>query len=183
MNKIVLGITGEIAGGKGTVASYLEKKHGAVAFKFSSALRDVAKRMHLEINRENLQKISTIFRENFDDNILSRVIYEDVKNSEKDLIVIDGVRRMSDIEYLKQLPGFRFVYVDTDMKKCYERIIQRGENEDENSKTFEDFQKDHEREAELQIKGLKEEADAVVDNNGSFDELYNQIEDILKELK
>ncbi|MFC1645265.1 AAA family ATPase [Patescibacteria group bacterium] len=183
MEKIILGITGEIAGGKGTVTSYLEKKNGADAFKFSSALRDVAKRMHLEINRENLQKISTIFRDNFDDNILSRVIYEDVKNSNSELIVIDGVRRMADIEYLKQLPGFRLIYVDTEINSRYERITQRGENADDNSKTFEEFEDDHKREAELQIKGLKEDADFVVNNNGTFDDLYNQVEDILTQLR
>ena len=183
MKKIILGVTGEIAGGKGTVASYLETNHGAVVFKFSNALRDVAKRMHLEVNRENLQKISTIFRENFDSNILSRVIYEDIKGGNEELVVIDGIRRKADIELLNQLSGFKFIYVEAGMKKRYERITSRGENVDDNSKTYEDFHKDHEREAELQIKGLKNDVDFIIDNNGTFEDLHNQIEEILKELK
>ncbi|MDH4330502.1 MAG: AAA family ATPase [Candidatus Moranbacteria bacterium] len=183
MEKIVLGITGEIAGGKGTITAYLEDKHGASSAKFSSALRDVAKRMHLEENRENLQKISTMFRENFNGNILSEVIYEDVKEMKSEIIVIDGVRRMADIEFLKRLPGFRLIYTDASMENRFERITQRGENADDNTKTFEDFKKDHEREAELQIKGLKNEADFVVDNNGTLKELYDQIDKIIKGLK
>lgn len=180
MEKMILGITGEIASGKGTTAEYLIKEHNATSHRFSTALRDVANRMHLEESRENLQKISTIFRENFDDNILSRVIYEDVKGDENKLIVIDGVRRMADIEFLKKLPGFKLIYVDAEMKNRFERITKRGENSDDNTKTFEEFQKDHEREAELQIKDLRNKADAVLDNNGSYEDLYKQIDKIVK---
>ncbi|MDD3498666.1 MAG: hypothetical protein PHH24_04180, partial [Candidatus Moranbacteria bacterium] len=113
-------------------------------------------------------------------NILSMVIYKDVESDENDLIVIDGVRRVPDIEFLKTLPGFRLVYIDADIEKRYERIIKRGENSDDNSKTFEEFKKDHQREAELQIKDLKNRADVIVDNNGSFEDLYKQLDEIIK---
>ncbi|HBR79994.1 MAG TPA: hypothetical protein DEA46_06195, partial [Candidatus Moranbacteria bacterium] len=78
MEKIILGIAGEIAAGKGTVAKYLVDSCGASTHRFSTALRDVAKRMYLEESRENLQKISTLMRDNFDEDILSMVIYKDV---------------------------------------------------------------------------------------------------------
>lgn len=179
MEKIILGITGEIASGKGTIAEYLIKEHRATSHRFSTSLRDVAKRMHLKESRENLQKISTLFRENFDDNLLSMVIYKDVEGDDNELIVIDGVRRMADIEFLKKLPGFKLVYVDADMKTRYERITKRGENSDDNTKTFEEFEKDHQREAELQIKDLKEKASVVIDNNGTFEDLYKQVDNIV----
>lgn len=180
MAKLILGITGEIASGKGTVAEYLVKNHNATSHRFSTMLRDVAKRMHLEESRENLQKLSTLFRDNFDDNHLSRVIYEDVKGDESSLIVIDGVRREGDIEFLEQLPDFELVYLEADMKTRYDRITQRGENVDDNGKTFEEFEADHQREAELQIKKLKEKADIVLDNNSSLDDLYKQLDDLVK---
>jgi len=179
MNKIILGISGEIASGKGTVAKYLVEKHGGSSHRFSTMLRDVAKRMYLEESRENLQKISTVFRENFDDNLLSMVIAKDVENDEHEIVAIDGVRRMADIAYLQKIPGFKLVYIDADMKKRFERIVSRGENSDDNSKTFEEFKKDHEREAELQIRDLKNQADFVVDNDGSFEELYRQVDNII----
>ncbi|MFA6790482.1 MAG: AAA family ATPase [Parcubacteria group bacterium] len=180
MEKTILGITGEMAAGKGTATEYLMKKYGATSYRFSTALRDIAKRMYLKESRENLQKLSTVLRENFDDNILSMVIYKDVESDENDLIVIDGVRRVPDIEFLKTLPGFRLAYIDADIEKRYERIIKRGENSDDNSKTFEEFKKDHQREAELQIKDLKNRADVIVDNNGSFEDLYKQLDEIIK---
>jgi dephospho-CoA kinase len=181
MNKIVLGITGEIASGKGTATKYLLEKYGASSHRFSTMLRDVAKRMHLEESRENLQKLSTLFRENFSDDLLSQVIFHDVDTDGGEIIVIDGVRRMPDIEYLKKLPGFKLVYVDTDMETRYERLTKRGENVDDVNKTFEEFKIDNEREAERKIKDLKQDANFVVDNNGSLEELYKQIDLIIKE--
>jgi len=180
MKKIILGIAGEIASGKGTTAKYLIDEYGASTHRFSTALRDIANRMYLEESRENLQKISTMMRENFDDNILSMVIYKDVENDNNQIIAIDGVRRMADIEFLKKIPEFKLVYVDTTMENRYERITKRGENVDDKSKTFEDFKKDHEREAELQIKDLKNIADFVVGNDGSLEDLYLQIDKIIQ---
>lgn len=181
MNKIILGITGEIAAGKGTATKYLLERYGASSHRFSTMLRDVAKRMHLEESRENLQKLSTIFRENFSDDLLSQVIFHDVDADENEIIVIDGVRRMSDIEYLKKLPGFKLIYIDTEMEKRYERLTKRGENVDDASKTLAEFKIDNEREAERKIKDLKQDASFVVDNNGNLEELYGQIDLIIKE--
>jgi len=179
MPKIILGLAGEIASGKGTVAKYICEKYEGSSHRFSTMLRDVAKRMYLPENRENLQKISTIFRENFFDDILSSVIARDVENDSHEIIAIDGVRRLADIAYLQKLAGFKLIYIDADIKKRFERITKRGENSDDNGKTLEEFKKDHEREAELQIKDLKNKADFVVDNNGTFEELYAQIDKII----
>lgn len=179
MSKIILGLAGEIVSGKGTTAKYICEKHGGSSHRFSTMLRDVLDRMYLEISRENMQKISTVLRENFSDNILSIVISKDVEKDEHQVIAIDGVRRLADIEYLKKLSGFKLVYIETAMKKRYERIIKRGENSDDLRKTFEEFKRDHEREAELQIKDLKNHADFVIDNNGNLEELYKQIDEII----
>lgn len=179
MNKIVLGVAGEIASGKGTVAQYVEKKYLGSKYSFSSSLRDVARRMHLEESRENLQKISTMFRDNFHDHILSEVIYHDVANDIHGVIAVDGVRRLADIAYLKKIPGFKLIYVETDLEKRYERLTKRGQNTDDNTKTLDEFRADHQREAELQIKQLKNHADEVIDNNGSFEDLYKQIDNLI----
>ena len=180
--KIILGIAGEIASGKGTLAKYIKEKKGGNIHRFSTALRDVARRMHLEESRENLQKISTVFRENFNDNLLSEVIYHDAQADEHLIIVIDGVRRMADIEKLRSLPDFHLVYIETEMENRYKRIIKRKENSDDATKTFADFKLDNQREAERQIKDLKKYADFVINNDGGFSELYQQVDKIIKDL-
>lgn len=178
--KIVLGLAGEIASGKGTTAQYIIDKYNGSSHRFSTMLRDVARRMYLEENRENLQKLSTIFRQNFHDDLLSMVIAKDVENDKHEIIAIDGVRRLADISYLKKIDGFKLVYIEADIKKRFDRITKRGENTDDTKKTFEEFEKDHQREAELQIKELKNHADYVIDNNGNFDDLYRKIDKIIE---
>lgn len=178
--KIILGLAGEISSGKGTTAKYVAKKYKGSIHRFSTMLRDVAHRMYLEENRENLQKISTMFREYFEEDVLSKVIYFDVKNDKHKVIIIDGVRRPSDLEYLKKLLGFKLVYVEADMKKRYERIVKRGENTDDAKKTFKEFQKDHKKEAELQIRKMRSKANVIIDNNGNFEDLYRQVDKIIK---
>lgn len=183
MQKIILGLAGEMASGKGTVAKYLVKKHKGNSYRFSTMLRDVAKRMYLEENRNNLQKISEIFRQNFSQDILSKVIYQDVKNDSHLIIAVDGVRRSPDIKYLQTLPNFKLVYIETSLEKRFERTKARFENSDDETKTFAEFKKDQKKEAELQIRGLKAKADFVIDNNGSFKDLYAQIDKIIASVK
>jgi dephospho-CoA kinase len=179
MQKIVIGLAGEIASGKGTIAKYIAEKYEGNTHRFSTMLRDVAARMYLEESRENLQKISTTFRQNFSEDILSKVIFHDADNDESPVVCVDGVRRFSDIVYLKQMPHFKLIYVETDMEKRFERIKGRGENIDDAGKTLEQFKRDQEQEAESQIQVLKSGADFVIDNNGTLESLYIQIDSII----
>jgi len=179
MAKIILGLTAELAGGKGTVAKYVKEKYQGSSHRFSTMLRDVLDRLYLEQSRENMQKLSTIVRQNFGEDTLAKVIFEDVKKDNHGVVVVDGVRRPADIKYLRELPEFKLVYIDASLEKRYERIIKRGENPDDTTKTFEQFKKDQEGEADSLIRSLKEEANFVVDNNGNFEDLYRQIDKII----
>ena len=103
MNKKIIGLVGKISSGKGTVAKYMEEKYNANTYRFSTILRDILKRLHSEINRKNLQDVSTALRQTLGEDILAKVMAEDVKKDDNDLIVVDGIRRMADIKYLKKL--------------------------------------------------------------------------------
>ena len=180
MSKIIIGLTGEMSSGKGTGAKYIVEKYNASSYRFSTMLRDVVSRLYIEQTRENISKMSTILRQNFGEDLFAKVMAEDVKKDDNKVIVIDGIRRMADIEYLKMIPEFKFVYIDTDVKKCYERIIKRGENTDDNNKTFEEFLEEHKLETETQIKDLKQHADEVIDNNEDYKHLHGQIDKIIE---
>lgn len=179
MEKIIIGLMGEIASGKGTAAKYLTEKYGAKSYKFSNFLRDILDRLHLEQSRDNMQKLSTALRQNFGQTLFSTVTATDMQKDPAQIIVLDGIRRLADLEALKKLSSFKLVYIEADIKKCYERIVNRGENADDTGKTFEEFEKDHERESELEIKNLKDHADVVIDNNGSVDEFYSQLDKLI----
>jgi len=181
-SRIIIGLTGQIASGKGTVVEYLIKKYQAASYRFSTPLRDVLDRLHLEITRENMQNISKALRGEFGEDLLAEVIAGDVGNETNNLIVIDGIRRLSDIKYLKDLPEFKLVKVATDPKIRYERLISRTENKDDSKKTYEQFLADEQQETELTIPEVMAQAQFTLTNNSALEDLQQQIDNLIKEL-
>ena len=183
MSKIILGFVGDLAAGKGTVAKYLNEKYNTNTYRFSTMLRDVLDRIYVEKTRENLQNLSTFFRENYGQDVMSTVIAKDVLNDSNEIVVVEGIRRPTDITYLKDLEGFHLIYITADAKIRFERMVKRNENEGDDKKSFEEFQKDEESEADRLIKGLGETAEKTINNDGTFEELHSQIEEIIKSYK
>ncbi len=179
--KIILGLVGKIAAGKGTVAKYLEDKYGAHTYRFSTMLRDVLNRLHIEITRSSMQKLSTILRQNFGEDLLAKVIAGDVEKDKNNLIVVDGIRRLADIKYLEKIPGFILVKIEAEPKIRYQRILTRDENKDDTKKTFEEFLADEKKEADAEIPIVMEKATLSLDNNKDFDYLYKQVDKIIAE--
>ena len=182
MDKIIFGLVGSLASGKETLKKYLAEKYDAKDCRFSSILRDVLSRLSISNSRENLQKISTVLRANFGEDLLASAIATDASKLDADIVVIDGVRRFTDIEHLKDLPNFILIKVDADPKLRYERMKLRNENAGDDKKTFEEFLKDHEAEADKQIPEVMKTAKYSIDNSGSFEDLYRQIDEIIAKL-
>jgi dephospho-CoA kinase len=181
MSKKILGLAGEIGSGKSTVAQYIMKQQNVSYHRFSNMLRDVLSRLFIEQNRDNLQKVSTLLRQNFGEDLFAKVMMEEVSHDQHDIVLIDGIRRLSDITHLQKLPEFQLIYIEADIKTRYERVVVRGENPDESQKTFEQFQADNQKEAEKQILTLREHAQHVINNDASIEELYAAIDKILAE--
>lgn len=180
-NKKIIGLVGQIACGKGAIAKIAKEEYNASTYRFSTMLRDVLDRLYIEKSRENISLLSTILRENFGEDTFAKVMAEDVKNDSNKLIVVDGIRRLKDIEYLKKIPGFKLVRVVVDPKTRYERLVKRNENEGDDKKTYEEFLEDQKREADAQVPEVMEEADLEVDNNGTWEELVAQAKKLLEE--
>ncbi len=178
--KLILGFAGEMAAGKGTAAKYLAEHHGAVTYRFSTMLRDILSRLHLPQDRATMQRTSTLLRKEFGEDLMAKVMFEDAKKDEHQLIIVDGVRRLEDVKYLREIPEFKLCYITAPMKIRYERLIIRGENADDSSKTFMQFEDDHEGEPEREITKLEAFAAEVIDNAGTMPELKQQLDAIVK---
>lgn len=181
--QIVIGLVGEMSSGKGTVARHVAEKYGASTYRFSTILRDILDRVYVKHARENIQKLSTFLRQAYGEDLLSKVIYYDVKKDPAPIIVVDGVRRLSDVAYLKEMPGFALIYIDASLETRYRRISERNENADDQTITFEAFKKQQEDESESQIRDLKSEADFIIDNNGTQEQLIATIDRTITEIR
>lgn len=178
--KIIFGFSGLMASGKGTAAKYLEENYHAETFRFSTILRAVLDRLFLEHSRDNLIKLSEVLRGTFGEDLLAKVIARDAEASSHKLVVVEGIRRLADIAYLQQIPGFILVEIAADIDVRYQRIIERRENPDDATKTFEQFLKDHERSTEISIPEVIAKATERIDNNGSLEELHRQLDTLVK---
>lgn len=179
MSKLILGFVGPLASGKEAAKKYLEEKYGASGYRFSTMLRDILNRIYVPITRENLQDLSLDLRNRFGSDVLARVIAEDVKNDKNDIVIVDGIRRMDDIVNLKNVAGFYLVSIEAKEENRYERMKLRNENVGDNQKTFADFTADSKREAELEIPAVMNIARFTINNDGTFEDLYKQIEEII----
>lgn len=182
-NKIILGFVGDLSSGKTTVAKYLNKKYQTNSYRFSTMLRDILDRMDIEKDRKNLQDLSTFIRSRFGEDIMSKVIVKDVLTDPHDIVIVEGIRRPSDVTYLKDLGGFHLIYITADAKRRWERMTNRAENPDDTQKTFESFLKDEKAEADSLIGEIAKDAKYTIENNGTQEELYTKIESILKNIQ
>lgn len=181
MAKLILGIAGEMGSGKGMIAKHIvEERHGK-AHNFAQIINDILTRLHLDITRENQTPLSGALRNIFGEDILAKVMYKDSVEDTNDIVVVQGIRREHDMELFKKIPNFKFIFVDADMETRYERVKKRHEKANDATMTFEEFRKTHEYETEQTIADLKNYADYVIDNNGTYVELYNQVETIIKD--
>ena len=181
--KIILGITGEIASGKDTVTQYLIEKHGAKPFHFSDPLRDILDRLHLPQVRKNFSSLSHAVRTAFGEDILAHVIENDAKKDKHTLVVIDGIRRLSDIDLVKEAPEFTLIYIEADMERRHERLTKRRQNADDAKKTFEEFKQDHLLETEMTIPPLRVNARFIINNDSTLEDLYRKIDQVMAELQ
>jgi len=177
--KIILGLTGEICAGKGTIVKYLTEKYGATSYRFSIMLRDLLARLYLPVSRENMQFMSTAIRQYFGEDIMAKVIAEDVKNDKNKIIVVDGVRRVPDIKYLEETPGFKLARIVAEPEIRFKRLIARKENPGDENKTYEEFLADHKKEADAQVPIIIAQAQLEIENNSSLENLYKQVDQII----
>ena len=178
-SKIILGFVGLPASGKGTSAEYCQKKYRASTYRFSTMLFDLLQRIYLETNRDNLIKMSEAIRSTFGEDTMAKVIAKDAESDQNNIIVVDGIRRMADIEYLSKLPNFVLIEIFAEPRTRYKRVIQRSEKADDKTKTFEQFMEDHKRSTEMSIPEVAGHATEHIDNNGTAEELHKKLDDLI----
>lgn len=181
--KIIIGLVGEIASGKDTVALYLKKKYHSQTISFSQPLRDILDRIYLPQTRENMSNLGTDLRARFGQDILAKTIGKEIETSKNKIFVLPNVRLMGDIVYLKSMPGFILINIIADPQTRFERLKKRNQNPDDKTKTWQQFLTDAKLHTEKAIRGVAKKATIKIDNNGNFKELYEQIEKIMKRIK
>ena len=182
MNKTIIGLVGEIASGKDTVAQYLKEKYNSETVGFSKPLRDFLDRLYLPQTRENMVWLGHDLRQRFGEHVLAYAITKEAEAIDKPFICLPNVRTFGDIEFFKKMPNFILVQIFADQKTRYERLIKRSQNSDDQTKTWEQFLADAQLPTEISIREVAKEAKYTIDNNGNFKELYRQVNELIEKI-
>ena len=179
--KKVLGILGKPGAGKDTFCDYFEELNDSVeVIKFSDTLSKILLMFLDEVKREDQQWLVNQLRDRFGEDVLARATKKNIKNLEAKFILLNGVRVKDDKEMVREVGG-KLVHVKADPKKRWKRMKSRGEKKDDDV-SFEKFLELDKGRSEKDIEKIGKEADFIIDNNKSKEELRARVKNLIKEL-
>lgn len=179
--KAVIGLVGEKGGGKETFMKFLGEELGGKYIieqhRFSDVLFETLKLWRLPTTRENLQAIPVVMREGFGyPGILANVVEKRALVSSADIVILDGLRWLdADPPVLRRLPNNFLVYITAPVEVRYERSRKRGEKAGEKEATLEEFMRQEQARAEIEIPAVGKLADFKIDNSGTIEDFRKQV--------
>jgi dephospho-CoA kinase len=184
MNKKIIGIIGEQAGGKGSAVDIIIKEYGGVKITTSNILKKILNDLHLDFSRENCNRLVMSLKNEFGNAVLMEAVAHEAENVDSDYIIIDGIRMHGDTDVFRDMYGDKFclIYVTADQRIRYERSLKRGEKADESRATFDDFQKNEELETEKKITEIGATADYIIINNSGPEDLEKQVKEVMSKI-
>lgn len=182
----IIGITGTLGAGKGTIVEYLVKHHGFKHYSVRGFLLEIIKERNLPPNRDSMVKVGNELRAKHTPSYIVEQIYNQAKTADVDCI-IESIRTMGEVEALKGKENFTLFAINANADIRYKRITERASETDKVS--FEKFLEEEEREMISQdpnkqnLSACMAAADYYIENNSTIEELNQKLEGILYELK
>jgi len=179
---MIIGITGTLGAGKGTVVAYLTQK-GFAHYSSSGLLAEILKERGEFIDRDSMAKTARELRA-LDSAGVPKKSYERANLPEGADAIFESLHTPEEARFIKSLGGF-VLAVDADIETRYKRAVLRGSSKDNIS--YQKFLEQTEREEQEDavatghgIRGAMKLADFTLQNDGSVEELRKQIDEALE---
>lgn len=184
---IIIWITWTLGAGKWTIVDYLVQKKWFLHFSVRAYLIQEIEKIGMPVNRDSMVIVANNLRATHSPSYIIEKLYEQAKISGRDSI-IESIRAVGEVNVLKtQDRGTFYLFaVDADPKIRYERTVLRGSETDKI--TYDTFIMNEQREMEntdpnkQNLAKCMQMADYVFVNNGTREELDQQIENIVDKL-
>lgn len=180
---MIIGITGPAGAGKGVVVEYLAKQKGYTHFSVREFLTQQLKAAGKPINRDNMIALANEMRKEHGPAYIIEQLYSEALPHK--YAIIESIRAVGEVTALREKGSFRLLAVTAEQHIRYKRIVKRNSSTD--AVTFDTFAAQEAAEMENEdsykqnIKACMEMADIKLDNNGTFAELYTQVDAALEE--
>jgi dephospho-CoA kinase len=180
---IIIGITGTLGAGKGTVVDYLISKHGFRHYSVREYITEEIIRRGMPVNRDSMVVVANSLREEYGNDYIVTELWKQA-HQEGAHAVIESIRTTGEVISLRQKENFFLLAVDANRQKRYQRITGRGSETD--SVSYEEFVQNEAREMHSADPGKQNlhqcmlMADGLLTNDGDLDSLYKDIEKILE---
>jgi dephospho-CoA kinase len=182
---IIIGITGTIGAGKGTLVDYLRDRRGFVHYSVRSFLIEELTKRQMLINRDTMTYLANELRKENTPSYIVDFLFLKAQKTGKNA-VIESIRTVGEIESLRKKGDFCLLAIDAKVDIRYKRIICRRSETDHVS--FEEFLQNEQREMtsadpnKQNISQCIALADYLLCNNGTINELYKQLEEVLTKI-
>lgn len=181
VSKSIIAFAGRNGCGKGTAAERSATLLAAPKHTYSDVLYDTfalwgfGKDM---VTRPDLQALSTFMRELKGQGAMADVMALKCRAAAGAHVVIDGVRRLTDIEVLQAEYGDRFilVWIEASADNRYDRLKARKEKSGEAMMSREAFDAQEQAESERQLDAVRDACRTVIDNDGPPEALITQVD-------
>ena len=187
---MIIGIAGPTASGKTTVAHMLAEDTNAFRIKYSDILSMIAFERGLDAeDKSTLQNLFLSERETRGEDFLSKELEAKVNSIDSANIIIEGNRRLVDIDTLKRIAAHKndrllLLFIDATVETRFKRYNNRMVQHNEAPISFEDFMELENNGAEdelTQLKAIFQKEGLLIDANSSTpDEVYAEVSQYLQ---
>ena len=182
---VIIGITGTIGAGKGTIVEYLLKHYKFSHFSVRQYLIEEATRRNLPLNRDTYVRVANDLRAKNSPSFITDELY---KQAEKENVnaVIESIRTPGEVESLRKTNHFTLLAVDAQPEIRYQRVVKR--NSETDSISYETFLENEKREIsstdpnKQNLAACIQQADFVLNNDGNIEHLYSTIDSIMNKI-
>lgn len=172
----IIGLVGEKGSGKDTFAKFLQEisEKSVSHIRFSDLLKQTLKLWDLPQTRANLQKLAQVL-EDFGTGTVAHGLEKQIRETDAEIIILDGIRWKPDVELLEKFSQHLLVYITAEPKLRFKRLKTRGEKTGERNMTFEQFEQEEQAPNELLIPEIGSKAVTKITNNGSLEDFREEV--------
>lgn len=184
--KRIIAFAGRNGSGKETAAARTAAALEAPHHTYSDVLVETFRIWGVDpSSRPQQQALSTSMRGILGEDALAKVIEFKCGKAATDHVVIDGVRRLTDVENMLHEYGscFILIWIEAAAEIRYARLKLRKEKKGETMMSWEEFLKQESAESENQLEDVRRACQMEIDNNGTLAELEAQVDNLILDLK